>query len=106
MDEPKDSPRWDITRITLGAEGAMANTHHVIGALILTVISIAAAEVARPARYLIIPLAAVLMVSSFMLGASFTATAVSAILSAGLMALSLRRGPIEQRYGQWSRFIV
>lgn len=95
-----------FTRVTLGAAGVLANTHHVIGALILTVISIAAAEVARPVRYLIIPLAAVLMASSFMLGADSATTAMSLILGAGLIALSLRRGPILERYGEWNRLIV
>lgn len=95
-----------FTRVTLGADGALANTHHVIGALILTVISIAAAEVARPARFLIIPLATVLMASPFMLGAGLATTTASLIMSAGLTALSLRRGRIYERYGQWNRIIV
>ncbi len=41
--------------------GAKANAHHVIGSLVLTVVSIAAAEVARPVRYLSVPLGALLM---------------------------------------------
>lgn len=38
-----------LTRLTLGAESNIANADHVIGALVLTVISVAAAEVARAA---------------------------------------------------------
>src|SRR5690606_31278759 len=37
-----------FTRLTLGAEGRMADADHLIGALALTVVSLAAAEVARP----------------------------------------------------------
>src|SRR3546814_9004182 len=37
-----------FTRLTFGAEGEMADADHLIGFLALTVISLAAADVARP----------------------------------------------------------
>ena len=95
-----------FTRITLGVNGNMAHAHHVIGALVLTVVSIAAAEVARPVRYLNLLLGAALMAAPLMFTAGTTATIVSVIVGVALMGLSLRRGPIRERYGNWDRLIV
>jgi hypothetical protein len=95
-----------FSRLTLGAEGDMADADHLIGALALTVISLAAAEVARALRYLLIPLGATLFVTPFVFGAGATATITSIVCGIGLILLSLRRGPILQRYGSWQRLIV
>lgn len=95
-----------FTRVTLGAEGSMADAHHLIGALVLTVISVAAAEIARPARYLIIPLGAALFITPFAYDASTVVTFVSIASGGALIALSFRRGPIRERYGNWSGVIV
>ena len=84
----------------------MAHAHHVIGALVLTVVSISAAEVARPVRCLNMLLGAALMAAPFMFTAGITATIVSVVLGVALIALSLRRGLIRERYGNWSRLIV
>lgn len=95
-----------FTRPTLGVDGGLANAHHVIGSLVLTVVSIAAAEIARPIRYLIVLLGAALMAAPFMFDASMVATVASMILGAGLAVLSFRRGPIRERYGAWNRFLT
>lgn len=95
-----------FTRITLEVDGNMAHAHHVIGSLVLTVVSIAAAEVARPVRYLNILLGAALMAAPFMIAADITATIASVILGLGLIALSMRRGLIRERYGNWNRWII
>ena len=95
-----------FTRLSLGAEGAMANADHLVGALSLTVISLAAAEVARPLRYLLVPLGAALFVTPFLYEASTTQLAASLVAGAALIALSLRRGPIRGRYGSWQSWIV
>ena len=58
-----------FTRITLGTDGNLAHAHHVIGSLVLTVVSISAAEVARPVRYLNMVLGAGLMAAPFMFAA-------------------------------------
>jgi hypothetical protein len=70
------------------------------------VISLAAAEVARPLRFLNIPLGAALLVTPFIYDANMVATAASLACGAALMALSFRRGPIRQHYGSWQRLIV
>jgi nucleoside-diphosphate-sugar epimerase len=95
-----------FTRMTLSVDGSLANAHHVIGSLVLTVVSIAAAEVARPVRYLNVPLGAVLMAVPFMFGADMVTTVVSMALGAGLVLLSIRRGPIRERYGGWNRLMI
>jgi hypothetical protein len=95
-----------FTRVTLGAEGSMANSDHLIGSLVLTVISLAAAEVARPLRLLNIPLGLTLFATPFIYGASMTATVASVACGAALVALSIRRGAIREQYGSWSRVVV
>ena len=35
-----------------------------------------------------------------------TATAMAVVLGLALMVLSLRRGPIQERYGPWNRLLV
>jgi nucleoside-diphosphate-sugar epimerase len=95
-----------FTRVTLGAEGGLANAHHVIGSLVLTVVSVAAAEVARPVRYLNALLGAALVGSSLLWGADWVTTVVSIVLGVALAALSVHRGPIRERYGPWNRLII
>jgi hypothetical protein len=94
-----------FTRVTLGVDGALANAHHVIGSLVLTVISVAAAEVARPVRWLNTLLGAALIATPFVWEANTLTLVVSVALGLALIVLSIRRGPIRERYGHWSRLI-
>ena len=84
----------------------MANADHLIGSLVLTVTSIAAAEVARPFRALNVLLGAALAATPFIYEASTMATVANITCGAALAVLSVRRGPIRERYGAWSRLIV
>jgi nucleoside-diphosphate-sugar epimerase/uncharacterized membrane protein len=95
-----------FTRVTFDAAGTMAHADHVIGFLALTVVSLAAAEVARPVRYLLVPLGGALFVTPFAFGASETHMIASFVAGAGLIALAFRRGKIGERYGSWDRWIV
>jgi len=95
-----------LTRITLGHDGGMANWDHLIGAMVITVAGIAMAEVARPVRFLIIPLALPLFVTPFVYGAGPVSILASAVAAAALIGLCIRRGPIRGRYGDWDRWIV
>ncbi|MET1754824.1 NAD-dependent epimerase/dehydratase family protein [Novosphingobium sp. RD2P27] len=95
-----------FTRLTFDAEGAMADADHIIGFLALTVVSVAAAEVARPARYLLIPLGLAQIATPFLFGAETVHTVGSVVIGVALIALSFRRGGIYERYGSWTRFIV
>ena len=95
-----------FTRLTFGSEGGMANADHVIGSLVLTAVSLAAAEVARPLRFLIVPLGAALLATPFLYDAGTAATANSLACGVALVVLSIRRGPVRERYGGWNRLIV
>jgi len=95
-----------FTRLSLGAEGAMANADHLIGALALTIVSLAAAEVARPLRFLLVPLGAALLVTPFIFDADSGQTIAGIACGLAMIALSLRRGSIRQRYAGWQRLIV
>jgi len=95
-----------FTRVTLGAEGAMADADHLIGALVLTATAVASAEVARPARFLNVVSGAALLATPFALGADGAGTAASLASGVALILLSLPRGAIRNAYGGWSRWIV
>src|SRR3546814_21022679 len=56
-----------LTRMILGSEGAMANSDHVAGALVITVAIIATAEVARALRFINVALGAWLIAAPFLL---------------------------------------
>ena len=72
----------------------------------IALVSVAAAEVARPVRFLLVPLGLALLGTPFLYDAGTSATAASLACGALLIGLSLRRGPIRGRYGSWSRLIV
>jgi hypothetical protein len=94
-----------FSRLTIGAEGAFANAHHLLGALVLTVIAIAAAEVTRLARYLNVALGAALVIVPFVYEASALGTIVSIAAGAAIAALALPRGTIRGTYGTWQRWV-
>ena len=95
-----------FTRVTLGAEGNLAHAHHIIGALVLTVASIAAADVARPVRVLNALLGVGLMGMPLLFDGSNVTAVVTVVLGLALVLLSIRRGPIQERYGDWNRWLV
>lgn len=92
--------------VLLGAQGLLAHAHHVAGCLALTVVSIAAAEVARPARFLNVPIGLGLACVPLITDASMQVDAVSVGAGLALVILSLRRGAVKEQYGGWSRIII
>ena len=94
-----------FTRITLGSDGAMANADHLLGSLALTIISLAAAEVTRAMRFLLVPVGIALLATPFIYGANGIALVASIICGIALIGLSFRRGPIRQRYGSLDAWI-
>ncbi len=95
-----------FSRLTIGADTDLANAHHMIGFLALTVVSMAAAEVARPLRYLNVPLGLALIGVPFVFSGDNPAIVFSLAAGLALIAFSIRRGPIRERYGDWNRLIV
>lgn len=78
----------------------------MIGSLVLTVVSVAAAEVARAARFVNVPTGLALMVSPFVFTGSTAVLVVSVLLGALVVVLSWPRGPIKEKYGNWDRMIA
>jgi len=96
-----------LSRAIFGNEAAMANSDHLLGALVLTTAVIAWAEVARPLRFLNILFGLWLIVAPWFLGGGTVAGSLVGILAGiALIALSLSRGKrSEEHYGSWDRFI-
>ena len=97
-----------LTRLTLGTDGAMANSDHLMGALTITIAVIAMAEIARLLRFLNAALGAWLIAAPFLLeGGSNLAMAVSIALGLVLIALSVPRGRrSNEHYASWDRFVI
>ena len=95
-----------FTRLTVGADGSLANAHHLIGSLVLTVVSVAAAEVARPVRYVNVLLGMALLIVPFVYQTDVVAMIASFISGAALIGLSFRRGAIRERYGNWNPLVA
>ncbi|AKH18722.1 NAD-dependent epimerase/dehydratase family protein [Sphingomonas sanxanigenens] len=95
-----------FTRVTFGAAPPIADWDHLLGSLALTVISIAAAEVARSVRFLLIPIGAALCVTPFAFGAETLHSAYYVLLGLALIGLALRRGEVSAQYGSWNRLIA
>ncbi|EDL48039.1 hypothetical protein ED21_29371 [Erythrobacter sp. SD-21] len=94
-----------FTRLTLGAEGALAHADHLLGALVLTVLAIASAEVLRAARYLLVPLGLAIVGAPLVLGGNTAHVAVSVVGGLAIAILAFPRGRITQRYGSLERMI-
>lgn len=96
-----------FTRLFYGTEGAMANSDHLVGSIIVTVSILAMAEVARPLRFTNVLFGLWLMAAPwFVSGASGAATIGSVIVGLLVVVLSVPRGPIRYRYAGWNRYLV
>lgn len=90
------------------ATGRLADSNHLVGALVITITGIAAAEVARPLRFLNVVLGLWLIASPWLL-ADVRLNVAWHVVIAGLLVigLSLPRGRrSQQHYGSWDRFVV
>ena len=97
-----------FTRLTFGNSGAMTNSDHVTGLLIVTFAIIAFAEVARAVRFLIVPAGLWLVVAPWVLDGAGSPLAQWAGVATGLVvvALSIPRGSIRNSYGGWNVYMV
>jgi uncharacterized membrane protein len=90
----------------LGSSGVAAHSDHLVGALIVTVAVIALADVGRATRFINLVFGAWVMAAPWILGGATPASRWSgAIAGALVILLSLRRGPVGERYGTWERYI-
>ena len=98
-----------FSRLVLGNVPPLADSDHLVGALVITVSVIAMAEVARPLRFLNVAFGAWLIVAPWLMdgGASTVGNVVGTMLGALLIVLSLPRGRrSDEHYGSWDRFVV
>jgi hypothetical protein len=95
-----------FTRLTLGVDGSIANTDHLIGSLVLTATVTALAEIARPVRLLNTGFGMALLIVPFVLGAPWISIASSTVCGILLILLSLQRGRIREKWGSLGRYII
>ena len=91
----------------LGAAGRAADGDRLTGALVLSAAVIGTAEVGRALRFLNVLFGAWLLAAPWVLGGASTAAAAGDVaVGLALIALSLPRGAVRERYGSWDRYIV
>ncbi len=96
-----------FTRATLGAEGMLADSDHLVGALVFTFSIAAFAEVARPLRAVNFLFGAWLLVAPWVLaGANQSTTIGDTIAGVLLILLAFPRGPVRHSYDAWDRYLV
>jgi uncharacterized membrane protein len=90
----------------MGTTGAAAHADHVIGALIITFAVMALADVGRALRFANVLFAALVIAAPWVLmGATTGSRWNDAVIGALVIVLSLPRGRVGERYGNWERFI-
>lgn len=96
------------TPLIFGTEPPLYFSDHIAGCLVIMVGVTAMAEVARPVRFLNVPIGLALVASPFLFeGGTLMATAAAVIIGFALIGLSLPRGTrSEEHYGGWDRAIV
>jgi uncharacterized membrane protein len=97
-----------FSRLVFDTSGAMANSDHLVGALVTTVAVIAMAEVARPLRFINVLFGVWLVLAPWLLDGGSTLAAMSSVaVGLVLIALSLPRGKRSaEHYGAWDRLVV
>jgi hypothetical protein len=91
----------------LGVSGPAANSNHLAGALVVTWAVIAFGQVARPARLLNIPMGLWIAAAPWLLsGATDLSRWVDLFIGALLIAMSIRRGRIDEQFGSWNRYLI
>ena len=97
-----------FSRASLGSVPPIADSDHLVGALVVTVAIIAMAEVARPLRFLNVLFGLWLIAAPWLLqGSNVTGDVAGMVAGLALVALSLPRGRRSQEhYGSWDRLIV
>jgi hypothetical protein len=93
-----------IVPYALGVEAMAANAHFIIGALICITAIMAMAEVTRLARYGNIGFALLIAIAAIILeGGNPAGMANGLLVAVALIGLSLPRGRIRERHGEWER---
>ena len=84
-----------------------ADSDHLAGAIVIVVAIIALAEVARPARFVNVPIGLWLMVAPWFLSGATTAAQInSAVAGLAVALLSLPLGRLRDHYGSYDRIML
>ncbi len=97
-----------FSRLVFGTVPPLADSEHLVGALVFTVAVIAMTEVGRMVRFFNVLFGLWLAAAPWLLAGGGT-NAASAGVIAGLIliALSLPRGPrSSEHYGSWDRYVL
>ena len=90
-----------------GSTGAMADSDHLVGALVIVVAVIAMAEVARVGRFLNVLFGLWLLAAPWLLaGGSELARWNTAMVGAAIVLLSLPLGRLRDHYGAFDRWVI
>jgi nucleoside-diphosphate-sugar epimerase len=97
-----------FSRITFGTVPPLADSDHLVGALIITVAVIAMAEVGRALRIINAGFGLWLIAAPWLLsGAGSAAFWANVVAGVAVIMLSLPRGPrSKEHYGGWDRYVV
>lgn len=96
-----------FTRLTLNAEGAIADSDHLIGSLLFTFSIAAFSEVVRPIRAINMLFGVWLAIAPWLLGGANWAEIVADMLVGGLLILlAIPRGPVIRHYANWDRYLA
>ena len=96
-----------LSPTVFGTQGLLANSSHLVGALVVSVTVIATAEPARVLRFLNVPLGVWVIAAPWVLGAPSTLAMLnSVVVGVALVALNVPKGTIRDRYGFWQEYIV
>ncbi len=91
---------------SFGSGGTAAHSDHLIGALVVTTAVIALSDVGRALRFVNIAFGAWFIVAPWLLaGSTFGSTWNDMAIGLALIALSVPRGAVGERYGGWGQFI-
>jgi hypothetical protein len=96
-----------LSRLLLGNQGALADSDHLVGSLVIVIAVSAWAEVGRVLRWLIMPFGAWQLAAPWLLDGAGSVAAAWLGTAAGLalIVLSLPRGAVHNRYGSFDRFV-
>ena len=97
-----------FTRLSFGTFSTMANSDHMIGALIVTFSIIAFAEVVRSVRFINIVFGAWLIAAPWLLDGVATSSATwnSVICGILLIVIAIPRGRVKDSYAGWDKYVV
>ena len=97
-----------FSRLVFGTVPPLADSDHLVGALVFTVAVMAMAEVGRALRFINVFFGLWLVAAPWLLaGGGAIAGSAGVVAGLVLIALSLPRGPrSREHYGSWDRFVV